>query len=162
LAAELAAMRRELDHPLVPLLLEVDKTTPYTTLSRLSFRARRELKNATFRLLDHFARLDAWQSLGAATAGLKWNFPRLMPALPVSLEATGLHHPLLPTPVPYNISFDAHRHFLLLTGANMSGKTTFMRALGVGALLAHLGMGVPADSMALSFLQGIITNMHVE
>src|SRR5690606_8056219 len=71
-------------------------------------------------------------------------------------------HPLLPTPVPYNISFDAHRHFLLLTGANMSGKTTFMRALGVGALLAHLGMGVPADSMALSFLQGIITNMHVE
>ena len=52
--------------------------------------------------------------------------------------------------------------FLLLTGANMSGKTTFMRALGVAALLAHLGMGVPAKAMEISFLQGIITNMHVE
>ena len=37
-----------------------------------------------------------------------------------------------------------------------------MRALGVGALLAHLGMGVPAESMRISFLQGIITNMQVE
>ena len=44
----------------------------------------------------------------------------------------------------------------------MSGKTTFMRALGVGALLAHLGMGTPATSFRLSFLHGIVTNMHVE
>jgi DNA mismatch repair ATPase MutS len=51
---------------------------------------------------------------------------------------------------------------MLLTGANMSGKTTFMRALGVAALLAHLGMGVPAAHMQIGFLYGIITNMHVE
>jgi DNA mismatch repair ATPase MutS len=44
----------------------------------------------------------------------------------------------------------------------MSGKTTFMRTLGVSALLAHLGMGVPAASYNISFLEGIITNMHVE
>ncbi|MEO8428635.1 MAG: DNA mismatch repair protein MutS, partial [Verrucomicrobiota bacterium] len=56
----------------------------------------------------------------------------------------------------------ASRNFLLLTGANMSGKTTFMRSLGVSALLAHLGMGVPAASLRISFLQGIITNMQVE
>jgi DNA mismatch repair ATPase MutS len=37
-----------------------------------------------------------------------------------------------------------------------------MRALGVGALLAHIGMAVPAKAMRISFLQGIITNMHVE
>jgi DNA mismatch repair ATPase MutS len=44
----------------------------------------------------------------------------------------------------------------------MSGKTTFMRALGVGALLAHLGCGVPARAMRISFLHGVVTNMHVE
>jgi DNA mismatch repair ATPase MutS len=162
LTAELEAMRGELGHPLVPLLLAVNKQTPYATLSRLSFRARRELKNAVFRLLEHYARLDAWQGMGAATADLGWHFPKLLPGRPVNLNATGLYHPLLPTPVPYDISFDGQRHFLLLTGANMSGKTTFMRALGVGALLAHLGMGVPAAGMEISFLQGIITNMHVE
>jgi DNA mismatch repair ATPase MutS len=162
LAMELKMMEGELQHPLVPLLIHVDKNTPYNTLSRLAYRARRELKNATFRLLEHYARLDAWQSMGAATTALNWNFPRLSPALPVRLEARELYHPLLPTPVPYSMSFNKEQHFLLLTGANMSGKTTFMRALGVGALLAHLGMGVPAGYMEISFLQGIITNMHVE
>jgi DNA mismatch repair ATPase MutS len=44
----------------------------------------------------------------------------------------------------------------------MSGKTTFMRALGVGALLSHLGMAVPAEKLNISFLQGVITNMQVE
>src|ERR1700742_2781033 len=37
-----------------------------------------------------------------------------------------------------------------------------MRSLGVGALLAHLGMGVPAKELRISFLQGVITNMQVE
>jgi DNA mismatch repair ATPase MutS len=60
------------------------------------------------------------------------------------------------------MSFGQGRNFLLLTGANMSGKTTFLRALGVGSLLAHIGMGVPANKMRISFLNGIITNMHAE
>jgi DNA mismatch repair ATPase MutS len=162
LITELETMQGDLVHPLIPQLIELDKHTPYRVLSRLSFRARRELKNITYRLLGNYARLDAWQSMGAATYDLKWHFPELFPPLPVRLKAKGLFHPLLTTPVPYDISFDEAQHFLFLTGANMSGKTTFMRALGVGALLAHLGMGVPAEQMELSFLQGIITNMHVE
>ncbi len=162
LASELGLIKTELAHPLVPLLLDIRKDTPYNTLTRLSYRARRELKNVCYRLLDSYARLDAWHSMGSATIAQNWVFPDLHEALPVRLQAEGLYHPLLPTPVPYDIGFDARRHFLLLTGANMSGKTTFMRALGVGALLAHLGMGVPAKSMEISFLQGIITNMHVE
>jgi DNA mismatch repair ATPase MutS len=44
----------------------------------------------------------------------------------------------------------------------MSGKTTLMRALGISAILAHLGMGVPAEELSISFLEGVITNMHVE
>ncbi len=162
LVTELQMMQDELKHPLIPQLLNIDKRTPYNTLSRLAFRARRELKNLTYRLIEQYARLDAWQSMGAATFSHKWHFPKLHPALPVRLSAKGLFHPLLVTPVPYEISFHEAQHFLFLTGANMSGKTTFMRALGVGALLAHLGMGVPAEAMELSFLQGIITNMHVE
>jgi DNA mismatch repair ATPase MutS len=162
LISELELIEAELKHPLVPQLVTLDKDTPYNTLSRLSFRARRELKNITFRLIEHYARLDAWQSMGAATFALKWHFPKLLPPLPVRFKAEGLYHPLLTTPVSYDISFHEQQHFLFLTGANMSGKTTFMRALGVGALLAHLGMGVPAVNMELSFLQGIITNMHVE
>lgn len=152
----------ELEHRLVPELLTVDKKTPYAELTTLSYRARREMKNMVYRLIDHYARLDAWRSLAQATVKNKWVFPVLQPSLPVTFEAKALRHPLLTQPVSYDIDFRDQKNFLLLTGANMSGKTTFMRAIGVAALLAHLGMGVPAASMRISFLYGIITSMQVE
>ncbi len=162
LRRELDMIVAELQAPLIPLLLAITPKTSFNELTRLSFRARRELKGITYRLLVHYARFDAWQSMGRATKELGWAFPELADAMPVKLEAKGLYHPLLMQPVGYDIAFSEAQNFLLLTGANMSGKTTFMRALGVGALLAHLGMGVPAKSMNISFLQGIVTNMHVE
>ena len=162
LQRELEAMQTELDHRLTDSLVKLDKKTPYAELSRLSYRARREMKNTIYRLMHHYARLDAWQAMAKATINNKWQFPELLPATPVTFTATQMYHPLVQNAVAYDINFGDRRNFLLLTGANMSGKTTFMRSLGVNALLAHIGMGVPAASLRISFLQGIITNMHVE
>lgn len=162
LRRELELMDTELQHRLTTQVIAITKDTSYRDLAHISYRARREMKHMVYRLMHHYSRLDAWQSMAKATVLHKWVFPVLLPPYPVCFEAQELSHPLLPFPVPYNISFSNRRNFLLLTGANMSGKTTFMRALGVGALLAHLGMGVPAASMRISFLYGIITNMHVE
>jgi len=159
---ELEAIEKELQHRLTPELLKVTKKTPYSELATLSYKARREMKNMVYRLMAHYARLDAWQSMGRATLEHKWVFPVLQPALPAGFDANGLYHPLLNKPTSYDVDFNNARNFLLLTGANMSGKTTFMRAMGVGALLAHLGMGVPAVAMRISFLSGIITSMQVE
>ncbi len=162
LKKELKEIEENLAHRLTADLVKVNKQTPYAELSKLSYRARREMKNTVYRLMHHFARLDAWQSMAKATINNKWVFPVLQPPRPVVFSATQMYHPLLESPVPYDIDFSKKRNFLLLTGANMSGKTTFMRSLGVSALLAHLGMGVPAASLSISFLEGIITNMHVE
>jgi len=159
----LEAIKSELDNQrLTEDLLNVHKTTKYKELATLSYLARRELKNPIARLLKHYSLLDAWQSLGKAAVMNKWNFPQLQTSLPVLFSAKELFHPLLAQPESYDIDFDAQQNFLLLTGANMSGKTTFMRSLGVAALLAHVGSAVPAKEMSVSFLQGIITNMHVE
>ena len=159
---ELVSIQDELKHRLTEPLLKLNKKTPYADQSKLSYQVRREMKNTVYRLMDHYARLDAWQSMARATVNNQWVFPDILPSLPVHFETRGMYHPLLDRPVPYDITFAGNRNFLLLTGANMSGKTTFMRSLGVSALLAHLGMGVPAASLRISFLQGIITNMHVE
>ena len=140
----------------------ITNKTPYTDLARLSYRARREMKNPVYRLMQYYARLDAWRSLAMATRANNWVFPSLQPPLPVKIEAKGLYHPLLREAVAYDIDFSGTRNFMLLTGANMSGKTTFMRAIGVSALLAHLGAGVPASAYTICFLEGIVTNMHVE
>lgn len=162
LATELKAMADELDHPLTEQLIAIKKNTPYREQARLSYHARREMKNRIERLMKHYARLDCWQAMAKATVKNGWTFPELLPPSTLCFEAKGLVHPLLSKPVPYDISFDAQQNFLLLTGANMSGKTTFMRSIGIAALLAHVGMGVPAQGLRTSFFKGVITNMHVE
>ena len=48
----------------------------------------------------------------------------------------GLHHPLLPEAVPNSIELAPPRG-VLITGSNMSGKSTFLRTVGVNAILAQ-------------------------
>jgi len=162
LQRELHLINEELKHPLTEKIKAVNGSTSFTELQQLQYRARRDMKSTIYRLINSYARLDAWQSMARATTEHGWTFPELLPELPVVFEAEGIYHPLLQNPVSYDMSFGEHRNFLLLTGANMSGKTTFLRALGVGSLLAHLGMGVPAKRLRTSFMHGIITNMHAE
>ena len=162
LKREADTIRQELTHRLTHQVMNMDKDAKFADITQLNYQARREMKNMVSRLIASYARIDAWQSMARATLENQWVFPELLPATPVCFQIEQLYHPLLKVPVSYNINFDKSRNFLVLTGANMSGKTTFMRALGVGALLAHLGMGVPAKAFRISFLQGIITNMHVE
>lgn len=162
LKTELLAISNELEHPLTKDLIAVTKETPYREQAKLAYHARREMKNRVLRLVNIYAKLDAWQAMAKATIKNGWAFPELLPSNPLCFEATGLIHPLLPKPKAYDINFDSNQNFLLLTGANMSGKTTFMRSIGVATLLAHLGMGVPAQKLRTSFFNGIITNMHIE
>lgn len=162
LRRELELAEQETKHRLTEELLQLNKDTPYRDLALLNFKVRREMKHNILRLVLHYSRIDAWQSMARATLLHNWNFPELLPPTSSVLDVQALSHPLLQQPIPYTISLKDNQNFLILTGANMSGKTTFMRALGVGALLAHLGMGVPASAMRISFLQSVITNMHVE
>lgn len=63
----------------------------------------------------------------------------------IAFEALG--HPLISekSRVNNSISFNNER-FVILTGSNMSGKSTFLRTLGIGVILANAGSVVPAKS----------------
>ncbi|MBE4748596.1 DNA mismatch repair protein MutS [Corallococcus sp. ZKHCc1 1396] len=77
------------------------------------------------------------------------------------MEATALGHPLLDAPVPNDVSLPGPRHALLITGSNMSGKTTLMRAMGANVVLALAGAPVCAASLRLSPMQ-VLTSMRVK
>ena len=162
LRAYLEEIQESLQHDLAEPLMNVTKETPFKEQAKLSYHVRRDMKHAIIRMVDIYAQLDAMQALSRATKEYDWTFPELLPPEQLRFEATDLTHPMLQKAAPYDITFNVEQNFLILTGANMSGKTTFMRSVGVATLLAHLGMGVPAKKMSVSFFNGIITNMHVE
>jgi DNA mismatch repair protein MutS len=66
---------------------------------------------------------------------------------------TGFYHPLLRKPVKNNL--DAKGAVTLITGPNMSGKSTVLRSIGICVYLAHLGFAVPADRCELPFFDVI-------
>ena len=155
-------IRRELAHRLTDKVLALPQKADYAAIAQLHYYVRREMKPMVHRLISLFAMLDAWQSMAIATNTHQWQFPDILPPGQVELHIEGLRHPLLTAAVGYDLELNPDSHFLVLTGANMSGKTTFLRATGIAVMLAHLGMGVPAQKMTVGFMGGIITNMHVE
>jgi len=67
-------------------------------------------------------------------------------------DAEGLAHPLLPvsTAVRNNVKFGQGLQLILLSGPNMAGKSTFIRSIGVNAVLAQCGAPVRATRLRLS------------
>jgi DNA mismatch repair ATPase MutS len=80
----------------------------------------------------------------------KYEFPEFSENSELSAENIG--HPLLPIARRvYNPISDAKMgSVVLITGSNMSGKTTFLRTIGINVLLAHCGAPVCATQMKLS------------
>ena len=72
------------------------------------------------------------------------NFPHINET--EGLEATGMGHPLIKASkrIVNDISFNQQR-FVILTGSNMSGKSTFLRTLGINLILARAGSAATAQ-----------------
>ena len=74
----------------------------------------------------------------------------LVDADEVVYEARGLYHPFLGQKAVRNDFTIADRHYYIITGANMAGKSTFLRSVGINYVLASCGMPVFADSLRVS------------
>ncbi len=104
----------------------------------------------------HAAHLVQWLEVAGvmemlnSMANLHYNNPGFcFPSLnqEQQLSFTALGHPLIPEAkrVCNDISFNHHR-FVILTGSNMSGKSTFLRTLGVNMVLAGAGSVICAQA----------------
>ncbi len=122
---------------------------------------RFHFKNQCFELVELYSKFDAYMSIALASKKYGYCFPEVKESKEPYIKAKGLHHMLLEVPVSYDIELSVEKNFLFLTGANMAGKSTFIKAVGLSAYLAHLGMGVPAKDMQLSFFDGLLSNIQV-
>lgn len=118
-------------------------------------------KTDTLELIDIFSRLDAWYSMAVAVKTFNLSFPEFIEQETPLVDAKGLYHVLLPEPVAYDLQMNPDNNFLFLTGANMAGKSTLIKAVGSAVFLAHIGMGVPAAKMKLTLFDGLLSNINV-
>ena len=126
-----------------------------------AYHLRGRYKTDTLELIEIFSRLEAWYSMAMAVKNFDLKFPQFLDQDEPCFEAQGLYHVLLQAPIAYDLSLQPNENFLFLTGANMAGKSTLIKAVGSSVFLAHIGMGVPAKSMRLSLFDGLLTNINV-
>jgi DNA mismatch repair protein MutS len=77
------------------------------------------------------------------------------------ISVENLRHPSLPDAIGNTITLSREENVLFLTGANMAGKSTWMKTLGVSFYLAHMGFPVSADKMQFTVMDGIFTSINV-
>lgn len=130
----------------------------------LAFAAyiRYHFKQLFFELIQIYCTLDAWYGMAMAVKKYHLVFPDFIESDGPVLEATELYHVLIPDAVPYDVMLNRDKNFIFLTGANMAGKSTFIKAVGTAVFLAHTGMGVPAKSMKITLFDGLLSNINVQ
>lgn len=77
------------------------------------------------------------------------------------IKAENLKHPTLSNAIGNSFTLSREKNLLFLTGANMAGKSTWMKTLGVSFYLAHMGFPVAADRMSFQVMEGIFTSINV-
>lgn len=76
------------------------------------------------------------------------------------LRATELVHPLLPVEQAVPNSIDLDHQTIVITGSNMSGKTTFLRTIGLNLILAYAGAPICGQGLQTSRMR-LFTSMRV-
>lgn len=113
--------------------------------------------------LDAVGEAEALASLAALAADHPdWTMP-VLDAEAHTVEARGLGHPLIAPGecVRNDIRVGPASSFLLVTGSNMAGKSTLLRALGLNAVLARAGSPVCAEQMRMPPLR-VMTSIRFE
>lgn len=152
-----------MNKPVLNALKDHERGKQFTLTETLHYGnyIRDQFRLASQDLIAIYGRIDAWYSMAVAVKKLGLCFPVFINQVQPLIDAKQLYHILLPTPTPYDVQLSPDSNFLFLTGANMAGKSTFIKAVGSTVFLAHLGMGVPAKSMFLTLFDGLLSNINV-
>ncbi|WP_026692399.1 DNA mismatch repair protein MutS [Peribacillus kribbensis] len=114
-------------------------------------------------LAKAISELDALQCFAAVSEARHYTKPRFSEDKKLWIQ--GGRHPVVEkvmqaqSYVPNDCRMDAEREILLVTGPNMSGKSTFMRQIALTAILAQIGCFVPAEEAVLPIFDKVFTRI---
>lgn len=124
---------------------------------KLRARRRRQVNDLMSLLYD----MDVWQSVAAVAGDKNFCAAEAVVGKESFVDIKDVRHPALSRAVSNDLRIDSSSNVFFLTGVNMAGKSTLMKAVAVSVYLAHMGFPVPASSMRFTPLDGIYTSINV-
>lgn len=142
-------------------LVELETTLFRALCSEISQYAARLIKTA-----QQLAELDVYASLAEVAVRQRFVRPELVEESVI--EIRGGRHPVVENRlrdepfVPNDVTLNADELIHVITGPNMSGKSTFLRQVALVVLMAQIGSFVPAESARLGIVDRIFTRIGAE
>lgn len=133
----------------------------YTAVAAFDILFRVREKAKIHKLLGHIYYLDVYLSVAKLAIDRKFIFPLALDKGLCTLKLEGVYHPELKNPIGNSMGMDPGQNVVFLTGANMAGKSTFLRSVSTAVYLAHMGFPVAAASMEFSVMDGIYTTVNL-
>lgn len=160
-AQEHGAIKGILLKPSLTALLESKSKLTNELMSELDVIFRFKNRDDIQKLLAHIYHLDVYISIAKVASARGFVFAKALPSGQHKVILEGVYHPQLKNAVPNNIQISPENNVIFLTGANMAGKSTFMKSLSIALFLAHMGFPVAAKKMEFAVLDGIYTTINL-
>ncbi|MCR8668956.1 hypothetical protein NO995_14815 [Aestuariibaculum sp. M13] len=122
---------------------------------------RFDLRDDILKLLNYAYEIDVFIAVAEVSDSMKFNFAEINTSNFNTIELKGVYHPLVSNAVSNDVLIDENNNIIFLTGANMAGKSTFMKTFSIAMYLAHIGFPVPVEQMRFSIQDGMFTTINL-
>lgn len=144
-------------------LIETDiyKSISAKTIAEYDYLLKTKLQDEIKDVLHFIAEIDVYIAVGNVAKARGLTYAKAIPRGLNSLKAEDLRHPCIDNAIGNNIEMREASNVIFLTGANMAGKSTWMKSIGISVYMAHIGFPVAAKSMEFSVREGIYSSINV-
>jgi len=162
-AGRVEAVREMLSDTKLQRLSNIDiyKDLPVRTLAFYDYLLKNKLHEQMEAILSFIYELDVNIAVSHVARSKGFTYAAALPEERNILSAWDLRHPCIEGAVGNDLLLHKNSNVLFLTGANMAGKSTLMKSIGIGLYLAHMGFPVAAAGMEFSVREGLYTSINV-
>lgn len=155
---------RNLLNNMIATLMSIETEKIYQFIRNRKFKSKEILKANDLLIenkqeinlfFEQFHLFEAYLSISLKVIEHQFIFPTI--SSQNELDLVDFYYPLLKNPVKNN--FKTSKNVIVLTGANMSGKSTFFRAIAFCSYLGNLGLPIPCKAATIPFYQTISINI---
>jgi DNA mismatch repair protein MutS len=133
----------------------------YSQINKLDRFFRVSNKDPFRDLLNIIYKIDVLQTLTTIVKMDGFSLPEYVTDKIPVFEVNEGFHPFLESPISNSFSFKSNSSLCFLTGPNMSGKSTFLKTMGLMIYLSHIGFPVPAEHFKTTVFDGLFTTINL-
>ena len=141
--------------------IDIYKALPVQTIAYYNHLLKERMHQQMEDILAFIYETDVFIAVGGVARAKGFHYAKALPARENVLMAEDLCHPCIDKAVGNTLHLHSGSNVLFLTGANMAGKSTLMKSVGIGLYLAHMGFPVAARQLEFSVRDGLYSSINV-